>query len=398
MPYTHNFCDSLPPTGKYGRSNAFGAKPKVEQKAAQMRASRITAEQLRFYKLLALSETLTRQMESVSSLADAHRSAYWGTVRPLEDEREKLMRDMALWLDLRLQSKGLSSKQRWMAREMICNLTADLAMEGDEAMRILHDKHSLKTLADEENAALAGMQQFMKKILGYALRSIPMPAPANNDPIQWEQQSLFEPEPEQRPTCNYIHSTTQQKSEKSAAQTLAEQLAHDAEETLRTIYRQLVSSLHPDREPDLKERERKTALMKEVNTAYERRDLHVLLRLQMRVNLSSNHKMAALAREKVTSLINMLKDRTKSLEQQVYEIQRQMRFEFGLSDYQHISAAVLKRHLMTQKQNLESDIHMISRDLQRVQNDSELKRWLSEQHKLTNHRSEQNSLSLSGLF
>ena len=122
MPIKHNFCDSLPPSGKNGRP---GAKPKADLKASQIRANRISAEQLRFYKLLALSETLTRQMESISSLADAHRSAYWGTVRPLEDEREKLMRAMSLWLDVRLQSKGLSAKQRWMMREMICNLSAD---------------------------------------------------------------------------------------------------------------------------------------------------------------------------------------------------------------------------------------------------------------------------------
>jgi hypothetical protein len=397
MPSKHNFCDSLPPTGNYGKTGAFAAKPKVDLKASQLRANRISAEQLRFYKLLALSETLTRQMEAVSTLAEAHRSAYWGTLRPLEDEREKLMRTMALWLDARLQSKGLSAKQRWMAREMICNLTADLAMEGDETMRQLHDTHSLKTLADEENAALAGMQQFMKKILGYALRSLPSAETTANH--FFSQFGTADTVCEPRPTCSYVHPTPPpQKNEKSAAQSIAEQLAQDADNTLRTIYRQLVSALHPDREPDAKERERKTAMMKEVNTAYERRDLHVLLRLQMRVNLSNGSKMAALAREKVMGLIGLLKERTTVLEQQVFEIQRQMRFEFGLSDYQHISAAVLKRHLMTQKLHLESDIFMIARDLQRVQNDGELKRWLSEQHKLTGHRNEPASLSLSGLF
>ena len=398
MPSKHNFSDSLPPSGNYGRSGAYAAKPKVDLKPSQLRANRVSAEQLRFYKLLALSETLTRQMETVSTLAEAHRSAYWGTLRPLEDEREKLMRDMALWLDARLHSKGLSAKQRWMAREMICNLTADLAMEGDAAMRHLHDTHSLKTLADEENAALAGMQQFMKKILGYALRNMPGAENITSPSFGQQHATAEEIEPA-RPSCSYVHPTPPPKrNEKSAAQTIAEQLAHDADNTLRTIYRQLVSALHPDREPDAKERERKTALMKEVNTAYERRDLHILLRLQMRVNLSNGHKMAALAREKVIALITLLKERTVVLEQQVYEIQRQMRFEFGLSDYQHISAAVLKRHLMTQKLNLESDIFMISRDLQRVLNDGELKRWLIEQHKLTGYRNEPKSLSLSGLF
>jgi hypothetical protein len=385
---------SKPPFGYSGTSYA---KPKTDNRAAQVRAERVSAEQLRFYKLLALSETLTRQMETVNALAEAHRTAYWGTLRPLEDERVRLMRDMALWLDARLELKrGLSTKQRWMAREMICNLSSDLAMEGDAQMRALHDRHSVKTLADEENAALAGMQQFMKKILGYAWRS----ATSGRIPDEVLAPAADLPEPPEpaRPACSYVHPMPAHPPEKHAAQVLAEQLSQEADDTLRSIYRQLVSSLHPDREPDAKERERKTALMKEVNTAYERRDLHTLFRLQMRVNVSNGQKMAIHAREKVTALINLLKERTRVLEQQVYEIQRQMRFEFGLSDYQHISAAGLKRHLMTQKQHLESDIDMISRDLKRVQNDTELKRWLTEQHKLTNHRNESSALSLYGFF
>lgn len=397
MPIHRPFCDPMARSGKFGTTGSFGGQTYTDTKAARLRAERVSAEQLRFYKLLALSETLTRQMESVNALADAHRSAYWGTVRPLEDERERLMRDLALWLDARLQvKKGLNAKQRWMAREMICNLSADLAMEGDAQMRALHDRHSVNTLAEEENAALAGMQQFMKKILGYAWRGalFARNATVSND----ETTTLPEPADEIRPSCTYVHPMPTHPQEKPAAQVIAEQLAQDAEDTLRTIYRQLVSSLHPDREPDLKERERKTGLMKEVNTAYERRDLHTLFRLQMRLNVQGGQKTALHAREKVNALIQLLKERTRVLEQQVYEIQRQMRFEFGLSDYQHISAAVLKRHLMTQKHHLELDIDMISRDLKRVQNDSELKRWLTEQHKLNNQRAENNALSLYGFF
>jgi hypothetical protein len=386
----------MPRSGKFGTAGSFRAQSSSDSKSARLRAERVSAEQLRFYKLLALSETLTRQMESVNDLAEAHRSAYWGTVRPLEDERERLMRDLALWLDARLQhKKGLNAKQRWMAREMICNLSADLAMEGDAQMRTLHDRHSVNTLADEENAALAGMQQFMKKILGYAWRSATFQR-STSTPTEVSEPA--EPPDEIRPSCTYVHPMPPHPPEKPAAQVIAEQLAHDAEDTLRSIYRQLVSNLHPDREPDARERERKTALMKEVNTAYERRDLHTLFRLQMRFNVQSGPKTALHAREKVQALINLLKERTRVLEQQVYEIQRQMRFEFGLSDYQHISAAVLKRHLMTQKHHLENDIDMIARDLKRVQNDSELKRWLTEQHKLTNQRAETSTLSLYGFF
>ena len=42
----------------------------------------------------------------------------------------------------------------------------------------------------------------------------------------------------------------------------------DAKSAIRTVFRQLASALHPDREPDEQERLRKTGLMSEVNAAY----------------------------------------------------------------------------------------------------------------------------------
>ncbi len=45
----------------------------------------------------------------------------------------------------------------------------------------------------------------------------------------------------------------------------AERTQQDAQAILRDVYRKLASALHPDREQDARERERKSALMSEVN-------------------------------------------------------------------------------------------------------------------------------------
>jgi len=57
---------------------------------------------------------------------------------------------------------------------------------------------------------------------------------------------------------------------KPAAHQLTQAQQMDARSAIRTIFRQLASALHPDREPDAQARERKTALMSEVNAAYEK--------------------------------------------------------------------------------------------------------------------------------
>jgi hypothetical protein len=81
-------------------------------------------------------------------------------------------------------------------------LAAQLAGEGDEAMRALYAAHNEMSLEDEEKAAATATAQ-----------------------------------------------------------------TEDATGALRTIYHQLVSALHPDRETDPQEQLRKTALMKEANAA-----------------------------------------------------------------------------------------------------------------------------------
>jgi len=169
------------------------------------------------------------------------------------------------------------------------------------------------------------------------------------------------------------------KRKKTATQLKTETQTQDADGALRTIYRQLVSALHPDREPDAAEQARKTALMKDANTAYERRDLLALLHLQLQADLVDDEHIASMANDKLAALTTLLKERVAVLQRELFQIETQARADFGLSRYAPLSSAALKRQLVESELNLHEEIALMQQDLKLVQDDTRFKRWLKQQ-------------------
>ena len=354
--------------------------------ALKFSAAQLSPAQKRFNQLLAQTETLARKIESTRQASDTHRVMFSSRIHPLEKERDGYMRQMALWLDGRLQQKGLTPKQKQIAREVICVLASSLAMQGDESMEALHDAHSPHSLADAEKAEMAGLRQTMEDVFGESMGAGDTPFESMEDLMHAAMEKMSAAQAAQQTAKEARDAKNNAKRKKSAAQLKKEELAatqaQDADGALRTLYRQLASALHPDREPDPQEQIRKTALMKDANAAYERRDLLALLQLQLRADLADGDKVATMAKEKLAAMTALLKERVDVLNQELYAVERRAIEEFGLPPYSAFSEASLKRQLVTQQQDLQADIAMMQKDLQRVKDDAALKRWLKEQHTL----------------
>lgn len=382
MPYQASFFPEdepiQTPLAEPGTNLALGA--------LRFDAAQLSPAQKRFNQLLAQTETLARKIESARQATDTHRMLFSSRIQPLEKERDGYMRQMALWLDGRLQKKGLTAKHKRIAGEIICGLAASLAVQGDEAMQALHDAHSPHSLADEEKAATAGLQQVMEDVFGESMGEGDAPFESMEDLMRAAMEKMSASQAAQQSAQEERDALRNAKRKKSAAQLKKEALAatqaQDADGALRTLYRQLASALHPDREPDPQEHTRKTALMKEANAAYERRDLLALLQLQLRADLADGDKVATMAKEKLTALTALLKERIAVLNRELYAVERQAIEEFGLPPYSTFSEASLKRSMVMQQQDLQADIVMMQQDLQRVQDDTHLKRWLKQQHEL----------------
>ena len=340
-------------------------------------SDRLSSEQKRFNQLLERTEALAGKIEAARALADAHRIVCGTTLRPLEDQRNAMMRDMALWLDDRLKRPGLTRKQQQMARDIILNLASGLAMLGMEGMRALHDAHSDQSLADQEKASAAETQAFLEEMLGESVGN--EQEFANPDEVLKASMEQIRRQAESHEEARAAHKA---KRAKAAQQKQAGQQTQDADGALRTIYRQLVSALHPDRETEPAEHARKTSLMSEANAAYGRRDLLALLQLQLRADLADARKIATMAKEKIAALSSLLKERVEVLTRELREFEAHTRTEFDLPPYMPLAAAALRRHMQEQKHGLLADIAMMQRDFVRVRDDADFKRWLREQHRL----------------
>ncbi|HEY0916199.1 MAG TPA: hypothetical protein VGE22_15115, partial [Solimonas sp.] len=165
----------------------------------------------------------------------------------------------------------------------------------------------------------------------------------------------------------------------AARQRKAEQQVQGAKATMRSIYRQLASALHPDREPDPAERERKTALMGQANAAYERRDLTTLLRLQVQANQMDEAGIARLADEKLAELSLLLRDQVAALEQELATEEQRLGDELGVPLSARMSEAVVQLRLTLLQNDLADTLLVMQRDLELVRDEAQLKRWLREQ-------------------
>lgn len=351
-------------------------------RALKRGASQATPAQKRFNQLVTQTETLVRTIESTRLAMDTHRVLHACSLAPLEKERDGHMRRMALWLAERLKKKGLTAKQKAYTGEILCGLAGSLALKGDAQMQALHDAHSPDSLEDVQWDATSDMQRMMEEMLGESLGDGDMPFESMEALLHAAKQKM-QASVEQEAQAKAQRAAKKKKSPTQLKKdALAAAQAQDADGALRTLYRQLASALHPDREPDPQEQLRKTALMKEANAAYERRDLLALLQLQLQADLADADHVASLAQEKLSALTALLKERVAVLNQELRVLQHQAIEEFDLPPYAPFSEANLKHHLRTQQQDLQADIAMMQQDLQRVQDDAYFKRWLKEQQEL----------------
>jgi hypothetical protein len=362
-------------------------------KVLPMGSQKLSAAQRLFNKQVSDIEALSLRKEELAQWLGKHAAAHRQKLRAAVEEQHLLRKKMLLRLHERLQQKGLSISLARTAKEIVQDWLEDLNAETDLDLKNLIAQyfaaHEDESSTEMDALLQQHLDESLQEILGKAaaaqvLRPDMSPAEkvaATEAYVEAKESARLDKLAEKRQARKEAKLTPVQKEKLAALEAAKAQGAQDAKNVLRQIYRQLASSLHPDREPDEAKRLEKTKLMSEANAAYERQDLSTLLRLQLQLAQIEPEHMAKMADDKLKAMSTLLREQLKALNAEMSVLQDQAVHAFGVDHafVHRMNEAQLLGHLHQRYQAYASNLSGMQADYDSTANDAALKNWLKEQ-------------------
>lgn len=235
---------------------------------------------------------------------------------PLLEQTQRAQTDLVKHLDALLSKpsggKRLSQKRRNALGEYLLWLLEPLlAQTDDPELKAIRDRHS--ALTDEEEAELE--REMARAMLGQMF---------GDDLLEgFEGDNLEEMLAHAQARMAEKQSAQQKAAKARRPSRKARELAEaqqEADRAVRETYRKLASQLHPDREMDEEERQRKTALMQRANEAYAKNDLLTLLTLQLECEQLDADRLAELPEARIQRFNHALREQIRALDAEKQEI------------------------------------------------------------------------------
>ncbi len=319
------------------------------------------------------------------------RLADWGETRstaqrkhanelaPLFEALAELQIKLVHSLDQAYELKGLTKSERGKIERVISELTQELLMSRDDpALKILFNKFSRSDYDSEVTASRKQSQAELEEALGIDLGDdVDMNSPED---LLKRIKALAQERQEQDEAFLRAREERQAKRKKSAKQLEREarKQADSAQvsQSIREVYRKLVSALHPDREPDPEERERKTKLMQRVNLAYEKKDLLQLLELQLELEHIDQGALDSLSEDRLKHYNQVLKEQLGELEAEIFHIEGEYKASLGILPYFDLHPGTLIAMLDNDIAHAKIAVDDLKRDLLDLKDVKAVKAWL----------------------
>lgn len=258
-------------------------------------------------------DRLQAQLAEQELLARQHRQALQAATAPVRQALTGVQQALARRLVDALEGKQLAGAYRPAALARLATLATALLAAGDASARDAHDRLSDIPLAERQARARADWQE---RVQGWRRETDAQQADRAARQARRESRRARREAERARPDAA------------PGAPAPVESAPDDPATLLRRLFRQLASALHPDREADAQQRERKTALMAEANRAHGSGDLPALLRLQQQVLQAEPASQWDDTR--LAALVQLLRQQVADLERERAAQQQALAWEAGL--------------------------------------------------------------------
>ncbi|MBI5658944.1 MAG: J domain-containing protein [Nitrosomonadales bacterium] len=356
---------------------------KIQTKAISIAAvpgqPHLSREQKAFNSLIRKIDERRASLSAWQEAIPVYQKKYSGELAPLIEASQDLQVELVHCLDRACDQKGLTATERRSIAGMISGMAAGLAAERDDAgLKNLYNKHSGSDFDAEESAAMQGMKSMLEEMMDVDLGDdMGMGSP---EEFFKRAQAHIQEQQEHHQAAREAQKERKAKRKKTAKQIAKEsrQLAEEQQtsQSIRELYRKLASALHPDREPDPQERDRKTALMQRINRAYDQKNLLLLLELQLELEHIDQATINSISADRLRHYNKILKEQLNELELEIFHTEDMFRAQFGISPFDRVSPGNIMRNLAAEIVGAQQAIRELKNDLLAFQDIKRVKAWL----------------------
>ncbi|PXX38084.1 MULTISPECIES: J domain-containing protein [Burkholderia] len=300
---------------------------------------------------------------------------------PLEQASTALRIRLLNLLDDAFLQKGLSKAEQRTLSALIADMARDLLDISDDAqLKVIYNRHSASDDDDRAATDRAPTKQ--------ASESTPAAEPADDldtlspDELAKRMQAELD-EQFKRDMAAHEAREAQRAKRKKAPRQSAAQARREAEQTessksIREVYRKLASALHPDRETDPREQERKTVLMQRVNHAYAKGNLLQLLELQLEIEQIDRRAIAGLGEDRLTRYNGILEEQIRELDQEILHVETGFRRTYGIAPSVKLAPDTVVRMLARDIAGMQRSNHDLTVALREFDDPEKVKDWLKD--------------------
>ena len=298
-------------------------------------------------------------------------------LEPLKKTLSEHQAEMVLLLDRLFTGHKFTRKQQQKLSHLICETCDELiSLRQRDDLKPLYNKYSADDFdaqaQEAEDMAADFLKTMMEETFGIEL---------GDDEFDLDPR-------DPRGAAERLAGKIKQRQEQVEAprcKKTAKQLAKEAREreeaahvskSVQAVYRQLVAALHPDREPDPAECERKTELMKKVTVAYGNKDLLQLLELQLAVEQIDQGTLNNIAEDRLKHYNKVLQNQLDELREEAMLMEMQIGSLLQVAPFEVLSPRRITLMLKDDIRTMQSKIARLTHDLQRFQDVRQLKLWL----------------------
>ncbi|WP_193101803.1 J domain-containing protein [Burkholderia sp. Z1] len=300
---------------------------------------------------------------------------------PLEQASTALRIGMLHRLDDAFLQKGLSKAEQRTLSELIVDMARNLLdVSDDPQLKVIYNRHNAS--GDDSNAAVDRAPS--------KRASAPTPAaePADDlntlspdelaERLQAELDEQFKRDMAQHEAREAQRAKRKKSPKQSAAQAKREAEQAESSKSIREVYRKLASALHPDRESDPREQERKTVLMQRVNHAYAKGNLLQLLELQLEIEQIDRRAINGLGEDRLMRYNGILEEQIRELDQEIQHVETDFRRTYGIAPTVKVAPDTVVRMLTRDIAGMQRSNHDLSIALREFDDPEKVRDWLKD--------------------